>query len=301
MDYTLKNPYGSLRRFAVLNDRFSNKREVTYMNKKNHSKKRQADRSFRSGQPYHSSANDQAEFEAARKEAIRKAEMLRKAMANGDPIAQPKNFVDGIQAGHDGSFFMVRQGVFRDHAGNCALDVHVYAYWPDPLGVCIGKPFIGREVKHISSENADAWLHQSITIPQRMMAAGITNILGGTKTLSISPRRESAGEQFITGREFDHVGTVCSQECLYQDKKSRRFSLEITLTAKEPDELGLQGSDPYILRVAVPLSEAKADLWVRQTGAPDVAPEMFVRIFRSLFTGLDACGEFTLPVWRFSH
>lgn len=269
------------------------------MNKRNYNSRK--NRSSRDSQLHHSPANDQAEFEAAWKEAVRQTEMLRKAMANGDPIVQPKNFVDGFQVIPDASLFVLRQGLFRDHAGNCALDIHIYPYWPDELGVCIGKPFIGRTVKRISAENAEAWLHQSITIPEQMMPAGETNIWGGRKTLSVSPRKESANEQFITGRMFVPVGVFDMMECLYQNQGNKRFTLEITLIAKEPDELGLQGGDPYILHVALPLSEAKADLWVRQTGAPDVAPEMYVRIFRSLFTALNPCGEFTLPAWRFSH
>lgn len=269
------------------------------MSKKKHNKN-QADCPFGSGSQHHSSANDQAKFEAFQKEAIRQKEMLEKAMANGDPIARKENFVDGTQVGPNGSFFMVRQGLFKDQAGNYAVDVHIYSTWPDPLGVCINKPFIGREIRHLSVENAKAWLSQTVTIPQQVTDAG-GNIPSQTRWISDSTRRGPSGEQFITGREFDLAGTCNMQECLYQNQGSKQFTLEVMLKAKEPDELGLQGSDPYLLRVLLPLSETKADLWVRQTGAPDMAPETYVRIFRCLFTSLDPRGEFTLPAWRYSR
>lgn len=267
------------------------------MSKKNHNKN-QADYPFGNGSQHHSSANDQAEFEAFQKEAIRQNEMLEKAMADGDPIARMENFVNGIQVCHGGSFFMMRQGLFKDQAGNYAVDVHICPVGPDPLGVCKDKPFIDRKVRRLPAEKAEAWLTQGVTIPLQMMDGSVPC---ETRWLFAPPRSESAGEVFITGREFDYIGTFNTQECLYQNQGSKKFTLEVTVKAKEPDEFGLQGSDPYYLRVLLPLSEVMADLWVRQTGAPDVAPVMYVRFFRCLFTSLDYRGDFTLPAYRYLH
>lgn len=222
--------------------------------------------SCKGSRKYHSTANHQAEFDAIQKEAKMKEEMFRQAMANGDPVTRPENFVNGIQVGHRGSLFTVRKGVYKDPAGNCAVDIQLYPSLPDAMGVCVNKPFLSRKTLHVPAEKAEAFLYENVTIFEEMVKNGVRMQSDDhSRAILKSPRDGLVCKQYIIGYEFDHAGTIYTQECLYCDAGWKQFTLEITLLAKEPDTLGLQGDEPYIDRVAVPLPRDKTVIWLLST------------------------------------
>ncbi len=271
------------------------------MSNQNHNEKRKDDRSFRNGHPHYSSANDQAEFERHRKEAARMAARLNRDLMRADPTTQQENLVDGVHMANRRRYFLMYQGLYKDQDENWALAIGIYPRFQAPLGSSSGKPFIGRKIMHIPAEKAGEWLRKYGISYRQMAESGELDKPHNTESLRNSPRSELADEQFIIGRGFALIDTIYSHECLYQDKKSKRFSLEITLFDKGPDTLGLQENEPYILRATMPLSETDADLWVRSYGAPDVAPEMYVRLFRALFTNLNPCDGFIWEDWSNSR
>lgn len=228
---------------------------------------------------------------------------VQRALKNGRPFAENGKLLDGEKLRHPESCFVIHQGLYaasRQEDGRCALQMVVYPHFPDHLAISKhGEYVIANKVVFLSAWNAYQWLEKNYNILRQMYAGTVdTDIPAVTTTLSSPPRAESAGERFIVGRKFDYVGTAYSQECLYQQKDSRRFSLEITLDAKDLDVQGLQGGEPRILQVAIPLSESSADHWVRYTGAPDVETGRFVRDFRAAFTDLDPHGDLIFPAWR---
>jgi len=250
------------------------------------------------------SSNEEMSIEDMMKFFIEKSRLLEKELQNGDPIARPENLVDGWQTCHRASFLVLRQGYFRDKNGICAVDYQVYPRMPDSMGTCPGKAFIGRNTIHLSPEAAEEWYRQNFAVYLEQERRGkFDETNDNPYAKSILPSKENKSGPmgtFIVGREYNYLGSTHGRECLYTDGHGH-FNLEVTVTAKEPDTFGLQGDKPYIIHEVVPLTEKAADLWVRQTGAPDAAPEMYVRNFRTSYTSLNPNESFDLPNWRFAR
>lgn len=229
---------------------------------------------------------------------LHQMEMMKKNAPTDNPILQAKNLVNHIQSEHPRSALVIRQDIYKDEWGDCALDIQVCPNSADPLGISGAKPVIGRKTIHLPPENAEELLRQNTAIAQQN--ATNSSDVGATKELLESRERKPSGELCIAGRLFNFAGPIYTEERLYQQDTDNPFFLEVTIAAKLPDMLDLQTGAPCISRMTVPLSEIAADAWMRQTGAHDQSAEMNVRIFRLMFTDLDPHEDFDLPA-RYSQ